>query len=64
MATGRMHHNWDLFAPLICYVANPWLEERHRLTPEKVHPFLEKKEVKSSRSDWMELKALIKRERQ
>jgi hypothetical protein len=43
MATGRMSHHWDLFTPLICFVANPHLSKSRRLRIDKVHPFRKKK---------------------
>ena len=63
MVIGRVSHHWDLFAPLICYTANPWLNKRHLLTVEAIHPFLEKKAKKTkkfNRADWLEFKAKIK----
>jgi hypothetical protein len=62
-----MTHDWNMFAPLICYTANPWLDRKHALSPEKVHPFLETKPkpVKPfNRADWLAFKAKIKGERQ
>ena len=67
MCKGRMSHDWNMFAPLICYTANPWLDKKHALTPEKIHPFLEKtaKKVKPhSRADWAKFKAALKGEKQ
>jgi hypothetical protein len=61
-----MSHHWDMFATLICYTANPWLDKKHRLTPEKVHPCREAKAKKAkpfSRADWLDLKTAIKGER-
>jgi hypothetical protein len=55
-----------MFATLICYTANPWLDKKHRLTPEKVHPYRVAKAKKAkpfSRADWLDLKAEIKGER-
>jgi hypothetical protein len=43
MAKGRMSHHWDLFTPLICFVANPYLSKGHRLQIDKIHPFKKKK---------------------
>jgi hypothetical protein len=60
-----MHHHWDLFAPLLCYVANPWLDKRHSLTIDKVHPFLETKATKAkafNRDDWKAFGAEIRGE--
>jgi len=64
MVIGRVSHHWDLFVPLICYTANPWLDKRHRLTPKKVHPFWKEKPKSGicSRKDWNDLKAALKRE--
>jgi len=57
-----MCHDWNMFAPLICYVANPWLDKKHVLTLEKVHPFLDKKPAKPfNQTDWMKFKAAIQR---
>ncbi len=58
-----MSHHWDLLAPLICYVANPWLDKKHRLMPEKIHPFREKEKAKPKpfdRENWQLLKARLK----
>jgi len=63
MVVGRVSHHWDLFAPLICYVANPWLDKKHVLSVDDIHPFLEKKAKKAkkfSRADWLEFKEKIK----
>jgi len=65
MGRGKMSHDWNLFSPLICYVANPWLEKKHRLTPEKVNPFWEKTAKKAKpfrRSDWRAFGAAIRGE--
>jgi hypothetical protein len=43
MAHGRMSHHWDLFAPLICFTANPNLKGRYKLQINKIHPFRKKK---------------------
>ena len=59
MGRGRMTHDWNMFAPLICYTANPWLDKKQRLTIDKVHPFIEKKVKPFKRSDWMKFKAAI-----
>jgi len=60
MGRGRMCHDWNMFAPLICCTANPWLDKKNVLTLEKVHPYFEKKAVKPfKRSDWMKFKAAI-----
>jgi hypothetical protein len=48
MVKGKKSHDWDLFTPLICYAANPWLKEGSRLEYGDVHPFkkgAKKKEV-------------------
>lgn len=66
MGRGRMTHDWNMFAPLICYVANPWLDKKYALSIEKVHPFLEKQSQKVkpfNRADWLAFKAKIKGER-
>jgi hypothetical protein len=43
MSKGRMSHHWDLFTPLICFVANPNLSRRYQLRFNQVHPFRRKK---------------------
>jgi len=63
MGRGRMTHDWNMFALLICCVANPWLDKKHALTPDMVHPYLEKKAKKAkpfNRADWLAFKAKIK----
>jgi hypothetical protein len=61
MATGKMSHDWDMFAPLICYVANPNLSKHSRLKIKDIHPFYEEKKTvkKFDRNDWMLLKSKI-----
>jgi hypothetical protein len=44
-----MSHHWDLFAPLICFVANPNLSKNHRLRIDKIHPFKKKFKEKKPR---------------
>jgi hypothetical protein len=38
-----MSHHWDLFTPLICFVANPHLSKNKRLQIDKIHPYRKKK---------------------
>jgi hypothetical protein len=45
MAEGKKSHDWDLFAPLICYIANPWMPKRRKLELQDVHPFRQKKKM-------------------
>jgi hypothetical protein len=62
MAEGKMSHDWDMFAPLICYVANPNLHKRSRLRLKDIHPYYqeEKKiEKKFDHEDWLLLKSKI-----
>jgi hypothetical protein len=64
MAEGKISHHWDMFAPLICYVANPNLKKRNRLKVEKIHPFFEKRKRAAkpfNRGNWLLLKERIKR---
>jgi hypothetical protein len=63
MKKGRVSHCWDLLAPLICYVVNPHVSRKHALTPDKVHPFLEKKVKPFNRADWLAFKGKIKGKR-
>ena len=63
MALGRMSHDWDLFAQLICFVFNPHVLPKYRLTVEQIHPYRDKKAKKVkpfNRADWLSLKARIK----
>jgi hypothetical protein len=60
MAAGRTTHSWDLLAPLICWVVSPHVKKA--LSIEQVHPYLDK--AASKRSNWLEFRAAIKRERQ
>jgi len=68
MAVGRMSHDWDLFADLICYTVNVHLTKanaKYALHPDKIHPYREKKAKATkpfSRSDWMKFKAAFKRQ--
>jgi hypothetical protein len=39
MAIGKMSQQWDMFAPLICFVANPYMPKGKGLTVGAVHPF-------------------------
>jgi hypothetical protein len=63
MVRGRVSHEWDMFAPLICCVANPHIEkEKDKLTPDKIHPYREAKPkaVKPyNRDDWLVFKAAV-----
>jgi hypothetical protein len=60
MARGRMVHHWDLFAPLICCVINPWVGKDKQLTPNQIHPFRTKQTVKAfSKKNWSDLKQAI-----
>jgi hypothetical protein len=60
MAEGKMSHDWDLFAPLICYVANTH-SFRSRLRIKDIHPFYQNKKTdkKFDPSDWKLLKSKI-----
>ncbi|GHT18038.1 hypothetical protein FACS1894189_5160 [Planctomycetales bacterium] len=61
MAEGRMSHNWDLFTPLICYVANPYMPKGKTLQFKDVHPFYKPtKGKKTTREQWNNLKGAIK----
>jgi hypothetical protein len=65
MAIGKMSHDWDLFAPLICCVANPNLPKRKRLTVKDIHPFYEQNKIVKPfcRDDWISLKQKLKRQK-
>jgi hypothetical protein len=62
MAEGRMSHHWDLFTPLIIYVANEWLPKHHKLQPKDINPFAAKKEKRNmpqiSVREFLNLKAV------
>ena len=57
-----MSHNWDLFAPLMCFVANPNLPQKNRIKVTDLHPFRdEKTEIKKfDLKNWGELKSFMK----
>jgi hypothetical protein len=60
MATGKMSHNWDWAAPLICWTANVNLPKKHRLKMQDVHPYYRKPPKKPfHRNAWLQLKALM-----
>jgi hypothetical protein len=61
MADGKMSHDWDMFAPLICYVANPNLTKGSRLRIKDIHPYYKEKKVvkKFDPNDWKSLKEKI-----
>ncbi|MDR1290102.1 MAG: hypothetical protein LBK06_02760 [Planctomycetaceae bacterium] len=50
MAHGKMKHDWDLFTPLICFVANPYLSRGKQLQYNKIHPYRKKKERNITRT--------------
>jgi hypothetical protein len=39
MVRAKKSHDWDLFAPLICYVANQWSSKDHQLQIADIHPY-------------------------
>jgi hypothetical protein len=59
MANGKMSHNWDMFAPLICFVANPYMPKGKGLTVGMVHPFKDdpRKTLKFCKKNWTILKS-------
>lgn len=62
MADGKMAHHWDLFAPLLCGVINPYMPKGKALRYENIHPYLQNVcEAKPhTKSNWAALKAKIK----
>jgi hypothetical protein len=63
MSDAKRSHDWDLFAPLLCYVANPNISSRHKkLTVDKIHPYRKKKKLPMMSKD--EARRLFKRERE
>jgi hypothetical protein len=63
MADGKMSHHWDMFAPLICFTANPHLPKKKRITEKEIHPFFEKRQRKPKpfhRGNWLWLKEKVK----
>jgi hypothetical protein len=57
MAVGRMSHDWDLFAPLMCFVANPHLPKGKAMTIGMLHPFREaQKRLSFNKKNWAILK--------
>jgi hypothetical protein len=57
MAIGKMSHDWDLFAPLMCFVANPYMKSGKGITVCMIHPFKnDTRKLKFNKKNWNALK--------
>jgi hypothetical protein len=64
MANGKRSHDWDLFAPLMCFVANPHLPSGKGLTVGKIHPFKNNFQnttvLEYNKENWNALQVMVK----
>jgi hypothetical protein len=57
MAHGRISHHWDLFAPLMCFVANPHMPKGKPITVRMLHPFQKsQRNLSYNKDNWLILK--------